>query len=218
MKDFSNRAVVLLNNLSHFNLPEITIEPTRHNWQYQIESSDNNEILFKILTLKYYLKMSSDNQIELLILEVFSTLVESRSLNQVFNLSFKEVESYLRDINTRPSIPSVFLDKIIFLFEATKTDFLVFLLFNEYLENGSNLKKIKNWGSFTLSEKAHFIDDALIFSKKYYGKFMPSRLVSITSSEVVMTHPLRPHPLSEVVFRLFLDLVGVTANLKLVAV
>ncbi len=219
MKEFSKRAINVLNNISHqVSAPMNHIDSAHEYWQYQIEPTGSDNKSFKILTLKYCYNSDNTSPIELLILESFSLLIESRDLVQVFNLSFKELESFLRDFNTSPSIPSHLLDQAFSKFEAVKLDFLVFLLINEV--SGKNLinQVTFSWSGSTLSEKVNLVKDALEFSHKYYGNLMPSRLISITTSEVIVSYPEKYLPVSELVLDHFLKSFGVTAGLKLVAV
>ena len=219
MKVFSNRAISILNNLSHsIDLDVDGMEFAHIIWHYRLESVANKGSVFKILTLSYSQNRSKFNQIELLILEAFSFLVVSRTLEQVFVLSFKELESFLRDFNNCPSIPSEFMEQANSVFEATKLDFLNFLLLNEYLQKGFSLETMTDWTKLPLSDKANIINEALKFSHNYYGNLMPTRLVSVTSAEVVLTDPRNHLSFSDQVFRRFLKSIGVEADLKLVAV
>lgn len=219
MNNFSTRAKSILNGLAHLNNAPTKLQiSAKIDWQYQLVKTGPGFEKFKILTLNYGLEISQFSNLELLIYESFSTLVESRNLEIVITLQFKELESYLRDFNNVPSIPENLVDEANKTFESVKVNFLVFLLSNEFLFKNSTRNFSINWSNSSLAEKAHFISEAVIFLNSFLGNFMPNRLISVSEVEIVCPFPVNFHVSSEQVIGQFLGGIGIPAVLKLVAV
>ena len=215
MSDFSKRARLVINEPTHsFNPASDTKFFSNYDWHCDIE----NEGSFKILTLKYHVRTKTITPLELLILESFSMLAESRKIDQVFNLTFRELENFLRDFNNTPSIPEVCLSQADLDFIKIKSDFFKFFLINEYFKDNSLEIRALDWPRMSLFQMAKKVSSALIVSSKFLGFIMPKRVIFASSSEIFLEKPEDISPISIEVLEHFFAGIGIRASLKLVAV
>jgi hypothetical protein len=219
MNELSNRAISLLKNLAH--LDSTLVNQNLNNvqiWEYKFDSCEDKARSNKILTLFYGVCLYSNSNLDLILTESFAVLAESRSIEEIYYLKLREVESFLRDSNHVPSIPKSIEDKANISFENIKLNFFEFLIFKEFHEKYPLGPSFIDWEKSTLAEKVRFILIIINHLHQYLGRAMPKTLLYVDHFEIGCSYPVNYDPFSERVIVHILNKFGANACLKLVAV
>jgi hypothetical protein len=129
----------------------------QQNWIWIVERQNSVGIDFlsdKILTLNYMIHNSTDS--ELLFLEALSRLSLEKPISFILNLSYRELENYLRDENHLPVFVDSWTNSSEASFKKVKNSLLMELIQKEMDLKFTLEIKNRSWNKLSLVEKNQY--------------------------------------------------------------
>ncbi len=152
----SIRAQSFLNDPIHLLVEVVAAKSSKfhQNWTWKVERQYKNGIDFlsdKILTLNYTIQNSTET--ELLFLEALSRLSLEKPISFILNLSYRELENYLRDENHLPVFVDSWTNSSEASFKKVKNSLLMELIQKEIDPKFTIEFKKRSWNKLNLVEK-----------------------------------------------------------------
>lgn len=203
IKILSKRALLILEKPEHVtkcspNLPR--------KWNFTCEKYGEYRFLSdKILTLSYLAPVLSDA--EILIIEAFSRMCIGRNIEFINNLSFRELENFLRDENHLPVFESAVLTNVENIYQEQKVSLLSSILIEGLKSHNGENCTTKFWSELTYIEKNREIN-CLLGSLNSLISGKVGLLLALAETDeifiVMNDFPMRIEVVGELIHRLFL--------------
>ncbi|MDD4973158.1 MAG: hypothetical protein PHY93_02350 [Bacteriovorax sp.] len=220
IQTFSKRAQDFLSTPCHA-LTKVAIESANKKWfwDFTLEKIEQNNFQSdKILTLYYFNK--SGSVLDSLFLEALSRMAIGRDIGFLRQLSFRELENFLRDENHLPvfNISGVISPEQ--SFKVVKNSLLADLLIKEIEKKAGTSTQLKGWIQLTLVEKNQRVRAFIKILNNLFSQAKPLELALAEAGEIAIV--MNDFPVGgEVLEVLIHESIGITeeiSSLKVVAV
>jgi hypothetical protein len=158
-------------------------QSTHPHWEIGLELGSHDGLLNdKIVTIFYDHPKALVS--EKLFLETFSRFLVGRSIKFLENITFRELENYLRDENHLPVFENSHSVELETQYKAVKNSLLSYLILKKFKENNLGAGALKPWQELTLVEKNSAVKMCFSFLNLHFPRVKPLELVLATNEEI----------------------------------
>ena len=159
--------------------PQFTLNKLKQssfNWKIEYSGGHSQFQTDKILTLQY--SHSTEDDLENILLESICRLAQGKTLQFLFTMSYREIESFLRDENHTPAFTGDIEAHAVSVFQQVKKSLLVQILKTKL--SLSDSKSRADWSTLSLVAKNR---DVKNFLTVLGNLFLPAKSLELVLAE-----------------------------------